>query len=60
MTTNAHNMMIGLIHAYINDSKNEKLYDIQAGFRKGKGTIDNIFVLQCLVDKYLGKEKGRF
>ena len=40
--------------------KNEKLYDIQAGFRKGKGTIDNIFVLQCLVDKYLGKEKGRF
>ena len=40
--------------------KNEKLYDIQAGFRKGKGTIDNIFVLQCLVDKYLGKEKGHF
>ena len=40
--------------------QNEKSFDIQAGFRKGKGTIDNIFVLQCLVDKYLGKEKGRF
>ena len=35
--------------------KNENLFDIQAGLRKGKGTIDNIFVLQCLVDKYLGK-----
>ena len=40
--------------------KNEKLYDIQAGFRKGKGTIDNIFVLQCLIDKYFGEPKGRF
>ena len=31
-----------------------------AGFRKGKSTIDHIFVLQSLIDKYLYKEKGRF
>ena len=39
---------------------NEKMYDVQAGFRKGKSTIDHIFVLQSLIDKYLSKEKGRF
>ena len=37
-----------------------KMSDIQAGFRKGKSTVDHIFVLQCLVNKYLSKEKGRF
>ena len=34
-----------------------KMSDIQAGFRKGKSTVDHIFVLQCLVNKYLSKEK---
>ena len=34
--------------------------DIQAGFRKGKSIVDHTFVLQCLVNKYLSKEKGRF
>ena len=39
---------------------NGKLSDQQAGFRKGKGTIDHIFVLQALASKYLMREKGRF
>ncbi len=37
-----------------------KMYDIQAGFTKGKSTVDHIFVLQTLVSKYLSKTKGRF
>lgn len=32
----------------------------QAGFRKGYSTIDNIFCLQSLIQKYLSKKRGRF
>lgn len=32
----------------------------QAGFRKGYGTMDNIFSLHALVQKYLCRKKGRF
>ena len=32
----------------------------QAGFRKGYNTIDNIFSLQSVVQKYLCRERGRF
>lgn len=39
-------------------------YDIidesQAGFRQGYSTIDNIFILQAMVQKYLSKQGGRF
>jgi len=38
----------------------DKMFDVQAGFTKGKSTIDQIFVFQSLVKKYLNKEKGRF
>lgn len=30
----------------------------QAGFRKGMGTIDNIYVLNYLVNRKLSKKKG--
>ena len=32
----------------------------QAGFRKGYSTIDNIFSLQSVVQKYLCRKRGRF
>ena len=31
----------------------------QAGFRKGYSTADQIFNLQCIVQKYIAREKGR-
>ena len=37
-----------------------KLSEEQAGFRKGYSTLDNIFVLNALIQKYLSKRKGRF
>ena len=40
-------------------SDNEKMYEEQGGFTKGKGTADHIFVLQSLINKYLSKKKGR-
>ncbi len=39
---------------------NEKYFEVQAGFRRGKSAVDNIFVLYSLINKYLSKEKGRF
>ena len=36
------------------------MYETQAGFTKGKSTIDQIFIFQSLVSKYLSKQKGRF
>lgn len=31
----------------------------QTGFRKGMGTIDNIYVLDYLINRQLGKKKGK-
>ena len=39
---------------------NNCIPEAQAGFRKGYSTIDNIFNLQSLVQKYLTKKGGRF
>ena len=39
---------------------NDVIDESQAGFRKGYNTIDNIFSLQSIVQKYLSKERGRF
>ncbi|XP_071648500.1 uncharacterized protein [Temnothorax longispinosus] len=33
--------------------------DNQAGFRKGMGTMDQIFTLNYLINRHLGKEKGK-
>ncbi len=29
----------------------------QGGFRKGRGSVDQIFAMKMLVDEYLGKDK---
>ncbi|GFS19860.1 RNA-directed DNA polymerase from mobile element jockey-like protein [Elysia marginata] len=34
--------------------------EAQAGFRPSYSTIDNIYILQCMVQKYLGRPGGRF
>ena len=39
---------------------NDKLSEAQAGFRKGYSTVDHIFTLFVLAQKYLSKRKGRF
>ena len=39
---------------------NEKYNVAQAGYRKGYSTMDQIFTLQALVQKYLSKKGGRF
>jgi len=44
--------------AYVKE--NNLVSEEQAAYRKGYGTIDQIFVLQSIVQKYLCKKKGRF
>ena len=39
---------------------NDKLSEAQAGFRKGYATVDHMFTLFVLAQKYLSKRKGRF
>jgi hypothetical protein len=39
--------------------ENDRMFEEQGGFTKGKGTVDQIFILQSLVSKYLCKERGR-
>lgn len=34
------------------------LPDSQAGFRRGRGTMDNVYVLNCVVNKELQEERG--
>ena len=40
--------------------ENTILDESQAGSRKGYSTIDNIFILTALAQKYLSKKRGRF
>lgn len=40
--------------------QNNIIDESQAGFRKGYSTVDNIFILQALIQKYLSKKRGRF
>ena len=40
--------------------ENTILDESQAGFREGYSTIDNIFILTALAQKYLSKKRGRF
>ena len=44
---------------YIWAEENNKIDEGQAGFRRGYSTIDNIFTLQSIIQKYLSKSGGR-
>ena len=46
------------LYSWATDTDN--ISEFQCGFVKGKSTIDNLFILQSLVGKYLGKSKGSF
>ena len=39
---------------------NHMIDEAQAEFRKGYSTIDNLFCLQSMAQKYLSKSNGRF
>ena len=45
-----------LIERVVNET-DEKVWDAQAGFRKGMGCTDQVFSLRCIVEKYLAINK---
>ena len=42
------------------NATDEKLWDAQAGFRKGMGCTDQVFSLRCMVEKSLAKNQRLF
>ena len=57
---------LGLLLAKVLDNrlrswlqKTERLAAEQSGFREGHSTIDQIFTLKCLVDKFINKKGGK-
>ena len=39
---------------------NELLDDSQGAYRKGRSTVDHIFTLYAIIQKYIRKSRGRF
>lgn len=55
-------ILTGMMHNRLSQwaEVNNKIDEAQAGFRKGYSTIDNLFVMMSLVQKYISKKGGRF
>ena len=46
-----HLLMLKILHARLQHYMNQELPDIQAGFRKGRGTRDQIVNIHCIIEK---------
>ena len=55
-------ILTGIMNARLNQWSDDRRfhYEEQCGFRKHRSTIDHIFTLQGLVQKYISKKGGRF
>ena len=62
LLSNLGKVLTGILNTRIVRWVEEKfiLSETQAGFRKGRSTVDHIFVLKTLVDKFLTHRKDRF
>lgn len=56
-----YKLMAGLVCRRIRDyvEENEVLPDSQNGFRKGRSTVDNIYILNQCIQKTIEKERGK-
>ena len=62
LLSNLSKILTGILNTRIIRWVEEKiiLSESQAGFRKGRSTVDHIFVLKTKLDKFLTRKKGRF
>jgi hypothetical protein len=51
----------GMLAKRLNDCTERKgaVSEFQVGFRKGRRTTDNIFILRTIIDKYLARKRGK-
>jgi len=62
ISTTLYKIFSGIINNRLSNwaEDNNKIDESQSGFRKGYSTVDNIFCLHAMVQKYLSKRGGRF
>ena len=53
----ASKVMLKLLQARLQQYMNQELPDVQAGFRKGRGTRDQIHNIQCVIGKKQGNSR---
>ena len=44
-------LMLKILQASLQQYMNQELLDVQAGFRKGRGTRDQIANIHCIIEK---------
>ena len=53
--THANKVMLKILQASLQQYVNQELPDIQAGFKKGRGTINQIGNICCIIEKFQRK-----
>ena len=51
LTSHASKVMLKILQARLQQYMNCELPEVQAGFRKGRGTRDQIANIQCIIEK---------
>ena len=52
--------MLKILHARLQQYVNHELPDVQAGFRKGRGTRDEIVNIFCMIEKASEFQKNTY
>ena len=51
LISHASKVMLKILQARLQQYMNRELPDVQAGFKKGRGTIDQIANIHCIIEK---------
>ena len=57
LISHASKVMLKILQARLQQYMNRELPDVQAGFRKGRGTRDQIHNIQCVIGKKQGNSR---
>ena len=60
LISHARKVMLKILQARLEQYVNHELPDVQAGFRKGRGTRDQIANIHCIMEKARVPEKHLF
>ena len=58
LTSHASKVMLKILQARLQQYMNRELSDVQAGFRKGRGTRDQIAIIPWIIEKARVPEKN--